>query len=198
MIVRKLQSGKVIEIDLQYTEEEEIDFIAKNSGGDFMKIDSLPVQATGDNNYKMENDVIVIDVDANLLDVTEKRYTRLEIIFNSKATKLKSLAIGKPNMKDPEAINNQYRVYEEMYKNAMTGLYDEDTNNAIITANQTAKTTVAPFTLLLNTVKTVLEYHIENNSPGVDNLLTAADSISLDPSKLTLETVNDIKTAFGL
>ena len=130
--------------------------------------------------------------------IDKDRYTRLDAIFNDKTLGLKKLAIAKPNMKDAEAINNQYRIYEEMYKNALKGWYDTTTNNAIIAANEGAKQALAPLTLLLNTIKTVLEGHIANNTANVDALLDDADAVSFKMADLTPTKLQDLKTQFGI
>ena len=126
------------------------------------------------------------------------RYSRLEQIWNKKTLGLKSIAIDKPYMKDAEAINNQYRVYEEMYKNAKNSLYDEATNTAIITANETVKTQLAPLTLLLNSVRGVLEALIVSNAENVDEMLDVAEAITLTKEELTAEKLGEIMTVFGL
>jgi hypothetical protein len=115
------------------------------------------------------------------------RLKRLEKIFTEKTIGLKKLAIDKPWMTDREAINDQYRVYEEMYKAATNGFYDEDTNNAIIQANETAKQALAPVTLLLNNVRWALENMINNGMDNIDQALDAAENIKLSKEELTEE-----------
>lgn len=126
------------------------------------------------------------------------RYARLETIWNKKTLGLKSLAIDKPYMKDAEAINNQYRVYEEMYKNAKAEYYDTVTNEAIIAANETVKQQLAPLTLLLNSVRGVLEALIATDATNVDEMLDAAEAITLTKEELTAEKLGEIMTVFGL
>ena len=126
------------------------------------------------------------------------RFAKLEKIFRVKANGLKKLAIDKPWMNDPEAINDQYRVYEEMYKNAKNGLYDEDTNGAIIFANETAKAKLSAITLLLNSVRHVLETKIEISDKDVDSLLTLAENIVIRKEDLSEDKINEIKEAFGV
>lgn len=141
-----------------------------------------------------------VEGDTNAAAAAKKtaRYNRLENIFNKKTIGLKKLAIDKPWMTNPEAINNQYRVYEEMYKNALKGLYDTTTNQSIITANETAKAQLAPITLLLNTVRGVIESAIAADDPNADILLDAADAVSLAIADLTPANINAIKQTFGI
>lgn len=138
----------------------------------------------------------VVPLDAEV--VQKKRLSRLENIFTEKTTGLKRLAIDKPYMTNEKAINDQYRVYEEMYKNALSGLYDEEMNNEIITANESAKAITAPLTLLLNSVRHVLEINILANSEDVDHLLDIAEAITLTKDEITPERMLEIQTAFGL
>lgn len=128
----------------------------------------------------------------------DDRYKRLENIFSKKTIGLKKIAIDKPWMNDTEAINNQYRVYEEMYKNALKGLYDSATNQSIITANETAKAQLAQITLLLNTVRSTIENAIATDDPNADNMLDAAEAVSLTIQDLTDENINKIKATFGI
>jgi len=129
---------------------------------------------------------------------TEDRFKRLEQIFNDKTTGLKKIAVDKPWMTDYEAINNQYRVYEEMYKNALAGRYTPDVNTAIITANEGTKAALADLTLLLNNVRAVIENAIFIEADNVDFLLDEADAISLTKAELTPEAIAQIMTTFGL
>jgi len=133
-----------------------------------------------------------------LLRIQSSRLSRLEQIFSTKTVGLKKLAIDKPWMNDVEAINNQYRVYEEMYKNAKNGLYDAATNDAIIAANENAKSTLAPLTLLLNTIRGVIEAAIYANDVNSDAMLDAADAITLTKEELTPAKIDEIKAVFGL
>jgi len=128
----------------------------------------------------------------------EARYARLDVIFNNKTLGLKKLAINKPNMKDAEAINNQYSIYEEMYKNAVKGWYDTTTNTAIITSNEGAKQALAPLTLLLNTIKSIIDTAITSDDVNADTMLDDADGISLSASDLTDAEIVEIKTMFGI
>jgi len=128
----------------------------------------------------------------------EDRLKRLEAIFNEKTTGLKKLAIDKPYMTDPETINNQYRVYEEMYKNALKGYYDDATNQAIIYANETAKQALAPITLLLNSVRSAIEAAIMADDQRADEMLDAAAAVSLAKEDLTPDKITSIKEAFWL
>lgn len=126
------------------------------------------------------------------------RFQRLEKIFSNKTLGLKKLAIDKDWMTNAETINDQYRVYEEMYKNALKGYYDDATNQAIIQANETAKQLTAPITLLLNTVRSKLQVMIENDESNIDELLKEAENISLSKSDLTPEKIQEIKDIFGV
>jgi len=127
----------------------------------------------------------------------QARFRRLEKIFCEKTTGLKKIAIDKPWMTDPEAISQQYRVYEEVYKNAKAGYYDETTNKAIITANEATKKALAPVTLLLNNVRSVLQGMIEAGHPEVDAKLDFAGRISLERDDLTPEKLGEIAAYFG-
>ena len=128
----------------------------------------------------------------------QERYERLERIFNDKAIGLKKLAIDKPYMTDFETINNQYLVYEEMYKNAKNGAYDVAMNEEIILANETAKAELAELTLLINSIRAVIEGAIILNHSSVDTLLNTADIITMTKEYLTAEKIIEIKTLFGL
>jgi len=127
-----------------------------------------------------------------------RRFARLEEIFNKKTVGLKKLAIDKPWMTNEEAINNQYRIYEEMYKNAKNGLYDTATNDAIITANETMKAKLAPVTLLLNSVRGVIEKAIEMSDANASAMLDAAEAVSLKANDITAEKIDAIKKQFGI
>lgn len=67
MIVRKLENGKVVQIQLGYNQEQEKEFMDMNPTGGFMLVDSLPYseEYPGYDNYKWQNDEIVIDNDEN-------------------------------------------------------------------------------------------------------------------------------------
>ena len=131
-------------------------------------------------------------------NIQSERYTRLEGIFNDKTMGLKKLAIDKPFMKNAEAINNQYRIYEEMYKNALAGRYDDSTNTAIITANEGAKAALASLTLLLNSIRAVIEVAITNDATNADELLDIADGVNLTKEELTPTKLGELSTVFGL
>jgi hypothetical protein len=140
-----------------------------------------------------------IETDTNLASYKMTgRFVELERIFNDKTQGLKKLAVDKPWMIDAEAINNQYRVYEEMYKNALASRYDATTNTAIITANEAAKAALADLTLVLNGVRAVIEVAISTDAPNADELLVQADGISLGMADLTHAKLGEIKTIFGL
>ena len=128
----------------------------------------------------------------------QRRYLRLERIFNEKTTGLKKLAIDRPFMTDTEAINNQYRIYEEMYKNAKAGYYEAQTNTEIIQANEQAKQSLAPLTLLLNSVRGVLEHKIETDAEDVEDTLEAADNVSFDKEDISPSMISDLAARFGL
>jgi hypothetical protein len=73
---------------------------------------------------KIRDNKVIIDytlVDIPNEIIKNERFTKLEEIFTDKVLGLKKLAINKPFMTNKEAINDQYRVYEEMYKNAKAG-----------------------------------------------------------------------------
>lgn len=128
----------------------------------------------------------------------ESHLKELELLIKQKTTGLKKLAINKPWMQNSEAVNDQYRVYEEMYKSAKNGNYDNATNEAIIQANEASKALVAPVLLLLNSVRGVIEKAILENSDNVDELLIAARSVNLTKEELSSEKVAEIKASFGL
>jgi hypothetical protein len=131
-------------------------------------------------------------------NITMKRYARLQSIFKEKTLGLKSLAIDEPWMTDADSINDQYRVYEEMYKNAKNGLYDDGTNNVIIQKHEAVKIQLAPLTLLINSAKTVLGTMIETDVENVDAMLDATEAIKLTKEDLTPEKIGEIQTMFGL
>jgi hypothetical protein len=140
-----------------------------------------------------------IETDTNISTYKQTaRYAKLEQIFSDKTVGLKKIAIDKIWMTDPEAINNQYRVYEEMYKNALASRYDAATNTAIITANETTKAALSDLTLLLNSVRSAIEFAISADATNADELLAQADAISLGMADLTPAKFLEIKTMFGL
>ncbi len=128
----------------------------------------------------------------------KERYSRLEEIFVEKTIGLKKIAIDKPWMSDPAAVNSQYVVYEELYNNAKKGLYDPQTNEAIIFANESTKEQLAPITHLLNSVRSTIENAIAADNDNADTLLEMAATVSLDASDITQKKVDEIKTTFGL
>ena len=133
-------------------------------------------------------------LEADYLKFERKR--KLASIFAEKAIGLKRLAIDKPYMTNAQEVNEQYAAYEAMYEAAKNGAYDEATNTAIINANETAKMTLAPVNLLLNSIRSLLEQKIEENASDIDILLDKAKAISLSKDELTPETLENIKADF--
>ena len=128
----------------------------------------------------------------------KRRFATLTHIFNKKTLGLKKIAIDKPWMDSSEAVENQYRVYEEMYRNAKAKRYDDATNKSIVEANEAMQVALAEITLLLNTIRSVLERAIERNHEDVETLLQAAADISLTKEEITDEKIAEIKAIFGL
>lgn len=101
MIVRKLNTGKVIRVKLNFTQEQQDEFIEKNPTGGFMKIDKLP---TSDKYqfaqfYKMDdNNAIVVDEEAELAHAiklsNEKIYAQLEELDKKKIRALSDAISG--------------------------------------------------------------------------------------------------------
>ena len=129
-------------------------------------------------------------------DQAKHLLSRLEQIFIKKTTGLKKLAIDKEWMNDKEAINDQYRIYEEMYKNAKAGHYDKKTNEAIIKANEGAKKSLAQLTLFLNSAKGKLERMILSGDVKADEMLMAADNLSLKKEDLTPAKMKQLSKIF--
>jgi hypothetical protein len=150
---------------------------------------------------KIRDNKVIIDytlVDIPNEIIKNERFTKLEEIFTDKVLGLKKLAINKPFMTNKEAINDQYRVYEEMYKNAKAGFYSSEINLSIITQNEKAKKLVAPVILLVNEARSLLQELIEKDDESVDELLKTAEQISLNQEDLTPNKLAEIKTILGL
>jgi len=128
----------------------------------------------------------------------QRRYSKLDRIFTKAERGIRKLSIDKDYLKSDSAINAQIQTYEAMYKNAKRGLYDEDTNNAIIQANENAKALVAPIILLMNNVRSLIAYKIETEADDVDALLELAGSVKLEKDELTEEKLEELKEAFGV
>ena len=130
--------------------------------------------------------------------IKQQRYSKLDRIFTKAERGIRKLSIDKDYLKSDSAINAQIQTYEAMYENAKRGLYDEDTNNAIIQANENAKALVAPIILLMNNVRSLIAYKIETEADDVDALLELADNVKLEKDELTAEKLEELKEAFGV
>ena len=76
MLVRKLDTNKVVIIDLRYTPAQEQKFLNVNQNNGYMVVTSLPYSEAYPeySNYKWENNSIVIDDIEN-----EKQYVRYRV-----------------------------------------------------------------------------------------------------------------------
>jgi hypothetical protein len=131
-------------------------------------------------------------------EIKAARYARLNKIFTKAERGIRKLGIDKDYLNTDAAINAQLSVYETMYQNALKGLYDTDTNNAIIAANENAKALLAPIVLLMNNVRSLIAYKIETDADDVDTFMDIAASVKLDKSELTSEKLEELKSIFGL
>ncbi len=107
----------------------------------------------------------------------DKKINKLETIFNQKTIDIKAIACDKTGSN--EYIKTQFEVYENMYQNAKAGLYETAVNDAIITANETAKSVVAPLTLTINEIRHHFQRLIEA-SVDVDAEFETFDALVLD------------------
>lgn len=129
-------------------------------------------------------------------------YASLQRVFSESEWKVKKLAIGKPWMTDPQAVNALYETYESLYSSALKGLFDEATNAAIIAAHEAAETAVAPVVLLMNDVRRAIEARIEAATPDdyeeVQGLIAAAEAVTIPPEGVTDEWIASVREQFGI
>jgi len=136
------------------------------------------------------------DMEASTTSKKQGRYSRLQSIFAKKANGLKKIAINKPYMTEDKAIDEQYISYDALYQQALKGLFDDATNQAIITANESAKAKVAEVNLMLNAIRSMIEKMIETDDDRADLMLDAAEEINAED--ITPELIEQIKTRFGV
>jgi len=192
MIIR-IVDGRVLTSNIP-VDDEDI-FLNKNTGLGYRKVNALPPSDYGF--WKLdESGEIVADEERNAEQLRGKRYKRLEQIFTQKVLGLKKLAIDKPWMNNAESINDQYRVYEEMYKNAKNGYYAAEQNAEIIAINEATKEKLAGVTLLLNEIRSFIEKQIEDNNPQADIFMDKAERITLSGEDITPEKISEIKSIF--
>ena len=126
---------------------------------------------------------------------TESRFDRFEQILADKATGLKRIAIDKPYMKNPRAIDAKYQVYGQLYNIAKKGLMG-DSGDAVILKHEERAALAARWTILLNEVRSSIQVKIERGDPAVDQLLDAAEEVQLTESGLTDEKFEELKNIF--
>jgi len=131
-------------------------------------------------------------------DIRQKRYNNLSKVFGQKIIMLKRIAIDKPYMRDSSTVEAQFQTYETMYESAKKGLYSDAENKAIIAANEAIKTALAPFTLLMNNVRSIIEAKIESGADDVEDILSRAEAVELAKDDLTPEKLAALKEEFGL
>jgi len=135
---------------------------------------------------------------ANSDETKARRYAYLEDIIVKMIMGLKRIAIGKEWMTNYEAINIQYDSYNELYKQAKNGYFDDDTNQAIIAKHEYIDAIISKINKLINDGRAKLEELIEENNEDVDSFLDMANNVAIDPTQDIDEQVANIRSEFGI
>jgi len=130
--------------------------------------------------------------------IKRNRVAMLEKIFNAMVLDLKYIGIDNSYMEGAETINNQYDLYEQMNKDALAGRYEESISNDIIAANSYAKQMLAELTLFVNTLRGVIWAAIDTDNDRVDDMLSLASSIKLQPKHTASSEIAILKDMFGI
>ena len=101
--------------------------------------------------------------------------SKIQSLFIKKTEGLKEMLADKSNY-TKEYIDKQSEIYEYMYQFAKQGVYDEETNAAIIAANEAAKAKAAGFVLLINEVRSKIE-KMAKAGQDIDGILRGVEKI---------------------
>jgi len=114
--------------------------------------------------------------------------SKLQTLFVEKAEGLKEMLADKQSLTD-KYIDVQNEIYEYMYQFAKQGKYDTATNEAIINANEQAKSVAADYVILLNEIRSKLENMIKKGI-DIEQFLQKAKNIDKN------STIDEIKEIF--
>ncbi len=166
----------------------------KHNGVEYLNVD-----------LEKDRDMLIakgIDVDEQLnILKREKRYKRLEKIFSQKWIGIQAIIIDKQYMNDPETIKNQIDSYAKLGEESVKRLADDPNNETLQGIVEKYNQSLAmqfDMNLLMQQIRGILEFKIENNTDDVDEILDIASGIKLAKEDLTADKLNEIKTMFGL
>ena len=126
---------------------------------------------------------------------TKRKQDTIQRIYSS----LMAISINEDWDAPEEYVFHQYTAYINMYEAAQRGEFTTQKNAAVIAAHTAAKTRVAPFIDLLNTVKDKVKIDIDNgNLTAANNLLASLEQQYAVEIPLTTAKYNQIKTALDV
>lgn len=130
-------------------------------------------------------------------EIHTNQLSELSAALHNAEKQIRLYVIDQPELVGEKAIKSQENLYSEMLRNAEAGLYDEETNNAIITKNKAVRDEIAEITLIVNRAKSIIVSGL-NNGKDMKSMIDALSNTKVTKKSLTKTQMTKYKKQFGI